>query len=76
VGGPFARRGQDRKACKLLVKELEGNRPLGRLRRTWVDNIKMDLAEIECGGVNRIQLAQDRDQWGALVNAMTNFRVP
>jgi hypothetical protein len=51
----------------------EGNRPLARPRRRWVDNIKMDLREI---GWDSIDLAQDRDQWRALVNAVINLRVP
>jgi hypothetical protein len=54
----------------------EGKRPLGRPRCRWVDDIKMDLLEIGWGGVNWIGLAQDRDKWRALVNAVTNFRVP
>ena len=56
----------------LLVGKLEGKRPLGRLRRRWEDNIKMDIQELGCGGVDWIELAQDR----ALVNAVMNFRVP
>jgi hypothetical protein len=54
----------------------EGKRPLGRLRRRWVDNIKMDLGEIAWGGVGWIGLSQDRDRWRALVNAVINLRVP
>jgi hypothetical protein len=54
----------------------EGKRPLGRPRRKWVDNIKMDLREIGWGGMYRIGLAQDREQWRALVNAIMNIRVP
>jgi hypothetical protein len=54
----------------------EGKRPLGRPRRRWVDNIKMDLREIGWGGRDCIDLAQDRDQWRALVNAVINLRVP
>jgi hypothetical protein len=53
----------------------EGKRPLGRPRRRWVDNIKMDLLEIGWGGVDWIGLAQDRDKWRALVNAVMNLRV-
>jgi hypothetical protein len=55
---------------------LEGERPLGRPRRSWVANIKMDLSEIGWGGVDWIGLAQDRDKWRALVNAVMNLRVP
>ena len=54
----------------------EGKRPLGRPRRTWEDNIKMDLEEVGCGDMDWIELAQDRDKWRALVNAVMNLRVP
>ena len=54
----------------------EGKRPLGRPRRRWEDNIKMDLKEVGCGGVDWIELAQDRDRWRALVKAVMNLRVP
>jgi hypothetical protein len=54
----------------------EGKRPLGRPRRRWVDNIKMDLREISWDGMDWIDLAQDRDQWRALINAIMNLRVP
>jgi hypothetical protein len=54
----------------------EGKRPLGRPRRRWVDNIKMDLREIGWDGADWIDLAQDRDQWRALVRAVMNLRVP
>jgi hypothetical protein len=57
------------------VGKLEGKRPLGRLRRRWVDNIKMDLREVRCGGMDWIDLAQDRDRWRALVNAVMSLRV-
>jgi hypothetical protein len=58
-------------AYRILVRKPEGKRPLGRPRRRWVDNIKMDLREIEWDGVDWI----DRDQWRALVNMVLNFRV-
>jgi hypothetical protein len=58
------------------VGKPEGKRALGRPRRRWVDNIKIDLREIGWDAMDRIDLAQDRDQWRALVNTMMNFRVP
>jgi hypothetical protein len=58
------------------VGEPEGKSPLGRPRRRWVDNIKMDLLEIGWGGVDWIDLAQDREKWKALVNAVMNLRIP
>jgi hypothetical protein len=67
---------------KILVRRLvgkpEGKRPLGRRRRRWEDNVKMDLIvrEIGWGGMDWIDLAQDRDQWKALVNTIMNHRVP
>jgi hypothetical protein len=60
----------------ILVRKPEGKRPLGRPRRRWVDNIKMDLREVGWDGMDWIDLAQDRDQWRALVNAVMNLRVP
>jgi len=53
-----------------------GKEPFGRPRRRWEDNIKMDLQEVGCGGMDWIELAQDRDRWRALVNAVMNLRVP
>jgi hypothetical protein len=61
---------------RLLVVKPEGKRQLGRPRRRWIDNIKMDLLEIGLGVVDRIGLAQDRYRWRALVNAVMNIRVP
>jgi hypothetical protein len=70
--GHVARIGEKRNAYRLLV----GKGPLGRSRRRRVDNIKMDLLEIGWDGVEWIGLAQDRDKWRALVNAVMNLRVP
>jgi hypothetical protein len=68
--------GERRGAYRALVGKPEGRRPLGRPRRRWMDNIKMDLREVEWGGMDWINLAQDRDRWRALVNAVMNLRVP
>jgi hypothetical protein len=68
--------GDKRKACRILVGKPEGKRPLGRPRCRWVDNIKMDLREIEWGGMDCIDLAQDRDQWRAIVNMVMDLQVP
>jgi hypothetical protein len=74
--GHVARMGETRNADRILVGKPEGKRPLGRPRRRWVDNIKMDLTEIGWDGVDWIELAQDRDQWRALVNTVMNLLVP
>jgi hypothetical protein len=68
--------GEERGAYWILVGRPEGRRPLGRPRRRWEDNIKMDIGEVGWGGMNWIELAQDRDRWRALVNAVMNLRVP
>jgi hypothetical protein len=61
---------------RILVGKPEGKRTLGRSRRRWVDSIKMDLREIGWGGMDWIDLTQDRDQWRALVNTVMNLRTP
>ena len=61
---------------RFLVGKPEGKRPLGRHRRRWLDNIRMDLQEVECGYMDWIGLAQDRDRWRTLVSAVMNLRVP
>jgi hypothetical protein len=68
--------GEKRNAYRILVEMPEGKRLLGRTRRRWVDNIKMDLTEIGWDGMDWIELAQNRDQWRALVNTIMNLRVP
>jgi hypothetical protein len=67
--------GEERKVYKVLVGKPEGKRPLGRPRRRWEDGIRMDLGETGLGGVDWIQLAQDRDWWRAVVSAVMNLRV-
>jgi hypothetical protein len=61
---------------RVLVRKPEGKRPLGRCRLRWEDNIKMDLQEVGCGGMDWIGLAQNRDRWQEIGNAVMNFRVP
>jgi len=63
-------------AYRVLVGKPEEKRPLGRPRRRWVDNIRMDLQEVSCGHVDWIGLAQHKDGWRKLVNAVRNLRVP
>jgi hypothetical protein len=63
-------------AYRILVGKSKGKKPLGRPRRRWLDNIKMDLRETVWGGMDWIDLALDRDQWRALVNTVMNLRVP
>jgi hypothetical protein len=74
--GHVARMGEKRNVYSLLVGKPEGKRPLGRPRRRWIDNIKMDLLETGLSVVDWIGLAQDRYRWRALVNSVMNLRVP
>jgi hypothetical protein len=74
--GHVARMGEGRGAYRILVGRPEGRRPLGRPRRRWEDNITMDLQEAGWGCIDWIDMAQDRDRWRALVNAVMNLRVP
>jgi hypothetical protein len=74
--GHVARMGEVRCVYNILVGRPEGRRPLGRPRRRWEDNIKVDLREIVFGDVDWIHWAQDRDRWRALVNTVMNLRVP
>jgi hypothetical protein len=68
--------GEKRNVYRLLVAKPEGKRPLGRFRRRWTDNIKMDLSEKKLSVVDWSGLAQDRYRWRALVNSVMNLRVP
>jgi len=74
--GHVASMGAERGVCRVLVGKAEGKRLLGRPRRRWVDNIRMDLQEVECGYMDWIGLAQGRDRWRTLVSAVMNLRVP
>jgi hypothetical protein len=74
--GHVARMGDVKGAYNILVERPGGRRPLGRTRRRWEDNIKMDLREIGFGDVDWIHWAQDRDRWRAVVNTVMNLRVP
>ena len=76
MGGACSAYGEGRGVYRVLVGNTEGRRPLERPRRRWEDNIKMDLQEVGYGGMDWIELAQVRDWWRALVNAVMNLRVP
>ena len=71
--GHVARMGERRGVYRVLVGKPEGNRPLGRPRRRWEDNIKMDLQEVGCRDMDWIKLAQDRNRWRALLTAVMNL---
>jgi len=73
--GHVARMGEEKGVYRVLVGKPEGKRPLGRPRRRWVDNIRMDLQDVGCGYMDWIGLAQDRDRWRTLVSAVMNLRV-
>ena len=68
--------GEGRGVYRVLVGKPEGKRPMGRPRHRWEANIKMDLQEVGCEGMNWNKLAEDRDRWWALVNAVVNLQVP
>jgi hypothetical protein len=76
MGGACSTNGEKRNANRMLVGKPEGKRPLGRPRRKWVDNIKLDHREIGWDIVDWIDVAQDRDQWRAIANTVLNLRVP
>ena len=74
--GHVARMGEERGEYRVLVGKPEVKRSLGRPRRRWVDNIRMDLQEVGCGYVDWTGVAQNRDRWRTLVSAVMNLRVP
>ena len=74
--GHVAHMGEKRGVYGVLVGKPQGKRPLGRPRRRWEDNIKMDSKKVGCGSMDWIELAQDRDRWRALVTVVMNLRVP
>ena len=74
--GHVARMGKGRVVYRVLAGKPERRRSLGRLRRRWEDNIRIDLREVGCGYVDWMELAHDRDRWRALVRAVMNLRVP
>jgi len=74
--GNVARMGEMKNAHKILVRKPEGKRPLGRPRRRWEDNIRMDRREVVWDGVDWVHLAQDREQWRDLVSTIMSLRIP
>jgi len=73
--GHVVRMGEERGVSRVLLPKPEGRRPMGRPRRRWVDNIRIDLQEVGCGYMDWIRLAQNRDRWRTLVCAVMNLRV-
>jgi hypothetical protein len=76
MGGHVERIGEERGVYRVWVGKAEAKRQLGRTRRRWGDNIKMELHEVGCGGMDWIELDQDRGRWRALANAVMDLRVP
>ena len=78
MGGSYSAYGREdrRSVNRVLVGKSEGKKSLGRPRRRWEDNIKMNLQEVGCGSMNWICRAQDKDRWWAIVTAVMNIRVP
>ena len=76
MGGACGSYREGRGMYRVLVGKPEGRRPLGRPRHRWEDDIKVDLQEVGCGGMDWIELARDRERWRALVNAVLNLWVP
>ena len=74
--GHVARTGEERGVCRVFVGKPEVKRPLGRPRRRWVDNIRIDLQEVGCGYMDWIGLAKDRESWRTFVSAVMNLGVP
>ena len=74
--GLVARMGECRGVYRNLVGKSEGKKPLGKPRRRWEDNIKMDLQEVGCEGMDWVDLVKDRDRWRTFVNAVMNLRIP
>ena len=74
--GDKTRMGEERGVYRVLLGKPEGRRPMGRPRRRWVNNIRMDLQEVGCGYIDWTGLAQDRDRWQTLLSAVMNLRVP
>ena len=68
--------GERRDIHRVLMRKPEGKTPLGRPRRRWEDNTKMDLQEVRCGGMDRVEPARDNDRWRSLVTVVMNLRIP